>query len=75
MKKYLFLLFLLIISSFLLLSHNKPRNFTITDCIEDGVCKTGLKVFIDNKEVTITQDYCLSHNKHWDEKNMTCWIR
>lgn len=75
MKKYLFLLFLLIIGFCLLVRLYKPYNFTITDCIEDGVCKEGLKVFVDNKEVTITQEYCLQNNKHWDDKNLTCWIR
>ena len=75
MKKYLCLFLLLVGALILVVNNHKPYNFTITDCIEDGVCKEGLKVFVDNEEITITQEYCLQHNKHWDDKNLTCWIR
>lgn len=72
MKK---IILLILVCIFCIGCNSKSRNFTITDCIEDGVCKQGLNIFIDNEEVTITKDYCIQNNKHWDDKNMTCWIR
>lgn len=46
-----------------------------SDCAEFGLCKEGLTIFWNDKETTITKDFCLKNNYKWHEKKSSCFVR
>lgn len=46
-----------------------------TRCLESSVCKVGLKIIDNEKEVIITKDYCLKNNYKWIENTNSCYLK
>lgn len=43
-------------------------------CLEDGDCKEGRMIFVDNKEILLNKKTCLENNWRWYEENKICKI-
>lgn len=43
-------------------------------CIEDGDCKEGRIININNNEILINKESCVENNWQWDEKGKICKI-
>lgn len=52
----------------------KPlEKFLDTDvCLDVGLCKQGLKLNINSKEVAIKEQTCVENNGKWREKILKC---
>lgn len=71
MKKQFFI-FLILILSLCVINKNvnaKPDN---QDCIEDGLCKSGIIYTIDDDTFTVNKENCLKHNRIWYENINAC---
>jgi hypothetical protein len=44
-------------------------------CLEDGDCKAGRIIIINNKEILINKNSCIENNWDWHEKSQYCKIK
>ena len=44
-------------------------------CLEDGDCKAGRIIIINNKEILIDKNSCIENNWDWYEKSKYCKIK
>ena len=44
-------------------------------CLEDGDCKAGRIIIINNKEILINKNSCIENNWDWYEKSQYCKIK
>ena len=44
-------------------------------CLEDGDCKVGRTIIINNKEILIDKNSCIENNWDWYEKSQYCKIK
>ena len=65
----LFILFVLLI---VILSPILPKS---DYCLEDGDCKAGRIIIINNKEILINKNSCIENNWDWYEKSQYCKIK
>lgn len=73
-KLFITISFLLIaLSIFVFLPTNGQP--TYQDCYEFGECKSGEQIYINDKKVTITKEYCVNNNYKWYEDTQVCYIR
>ena len=44
-------------------------------CVDSGICKKGLKVIINSKEIEINKDTCIDNKGQWREQYNGCWFK
>lgn len=44
-------------------------------CLEDGDCKAGRVILVDNKEIILNKDTCIKNHWDWYEKSQYCKIK
>lgn len=44
-------------------------------CLEDGDCKAGRVIIVDNKEIVISKDTCTKNNWDWHDESNYCKIK
>lgn len=71
MKNILFLLFII---SFICCGCGN-KELTRLDCVEFGLCREGLQTYIEDKEITVTKEFCLQNNYRWYEDTRACFFR
>lgn len=71
MKKALFLLFIICF----ICCGCSNKDSAMLNCLEAGYCAEGLSVYIDDKEATITKEFCLENSFKWYENDRSCFIR
>ncbi|MBQ8848197.1 MAG: hypothetical protein IJ003_04560 [Candidatus Gastranaerophilales bacterium] len=70
LKIFICIFFVLIISSL----KNIPNLFKSDYCLEDGDCKAGRIIIINNKEILIDKNSCIKNNWNWHDKGNYCKI-
>ena len=70
LKIFIYILFVLII----LFLKNIPNLFKSDYCLEDGDCKAGRTIIIDDKEILIDKNSCIENNWNWHDKGNYCKI-
>ena len=50
------------------------KYFDKNECIEDGNCREGLTIFINNKKVTISEKTCNENKGKWNKKYTICYF-
>ncbi|MBE7707293.1 MAG: hypothetical protein E7Z88_01145 [Cyanobacteria bacterium SIG27] len=72
-KSKIFIYILLI--SMILFLKNMSNLFKSDYCLEDGDCKAGRIIIINNKEILIDKNSCIENNWDWYEKSQYCKIK
>lgn len=75
MKSTLKILICILFGSVILFLKNMPNLFKSDYCLEDGDCKAGRIIIIDNKEILINKNSCIENNWDWYEKSQYCKIK
>ena len=44
-------------------------------CLEDGDCKAGRIIIVEDKEIEINKDTCIKNNWDWHDKSNYCKIK
>lgn len=70
LKIFICILLVLIILSF----KNILNLFKSDYCLEDGDCKAGRIIIINNKEILIDKNSCIANNWNWHDKGNYCKI-
>lgn len=67
------LIFLILLASLVnILSLILPKS---DYCLEDGDCKAGRIIIINNKEILIDKNSCIENHWDWHEKSQYCKIK
>lgn len=82
LKKFLKIIFKILIFiivsliGFILLIHIGAGLVNVQSdyCIEDGDCKEGRIIYVNENKILINKDNCLKNNWDWHEKSKICKI-
>ena len=67
------IIFLILLALFvIILSPILPKS---DYCLEDGDCKAGRIIIINNKEILIDKNSCIENHWDWHEKSQYCKIK
>jgi hypothetical protein len=52
-----------------------PKPLNLDDCLELGICASGLELKNNGIPYIMSKEYCINHHYTWDDKISACNVR